>query len=87
MVRLEEQYKEKIIPALLNEFKYSNKMQVPKLETIFISMGLGRAIQDKKILELALDVQHACLARLHSPGTIDAMARAVRPPMEIGVKA
>jgi large subunit ribosomal protein L5 len=54
MARLAEQYKEKIVPALQNEFKYSNCMEVPKLEKIIISMGLGRAITDKKIMETAL---------------------------------
>lgn len=54
MIRLAEQYKEKIVPALVNEFKYKNQMQVPKLEKIVVSMGLGRAIADKKIMELAV---------------------------------
>lgn len=54
MARLAEQYKEKIVPALQNEFKYSNCMEIPKLEKIVISMGLGRAITDKKIMETAL---------------------------------
>ena len=51
MVRLEELYKEKIVPTLVNEFEYRNCMQVPKLEKIVVSMGVGRAIQDKKIIE------------------------------------
>ncbi len=54
MARLENQYKEKVIPTLINEFKYKNKMQVPKLDKIVLSMGLGKAIQDKKRLETAL---------------------------------
>lgn len=54
MARLAEQYREKIIPALQNEFKYSNCNQIPKLEKIVISMGLGRTITDKKILEVAI---------------------------------
>lgn len=51
MVRLEELYKEKIVPTLVNEFKYGNPMQVPKLQKIVVSMGVGRAIQDKKLIE------------------------------------
>ena len=54
--RLETNYQEKIVPALVNEFKFRNRMQVPKLDKIVISMGLGRVIQDKKILETALEV-------------------------------
>ncbi len=53
MARLKEQYKEKIIPALIKEFNYKNIMQVPKLEKIVINMGLGEAIQNAKVLESA----------------------------------
>ena len=54
MARLEEIYKEKIIPTLVNEFKYGNRMQVPKLEKVVVSMGVGRATQEKKCLEAAV---------------------------------
>lgn len=40
--RLAVAYREQIAPALMQQFKYKNKMQVPKLEKIVISMGLGR---------------------------------------------
>lgn len=53
MARLQEQYKEKVFPTLLNEFAYKNKMQVPKLEKIVVSMGVGDAIQEKKRLDEA----------------------------------
>ena len=53
MTRLEALYKSKIIPAMMEQFKYRNNMQVPKLEKIIVSMGIGRAIQDKKLLESA----------------------------------
>jgi len=55
-VRLEKTYKEKIIPVLVNEFNFKNRIETPRLEKIVLSMGLGRAIQDKKILETALEV-------------------------------
>jgi len=51
MTRLEALYKSKIIPSLMEQFKYRNGMQVPKLEKIVVSMGLGRATNDKKLLE------------------------------------
>ena len=54
MARLEQVYKEKIVPTLVNEFKYGNRMQVPKLDKVVVSMGVGRALQDKKLLEGAL---------------------------------
>lgn len=54
MVRLEGQYRETVIPTLTNEFKYRNSMQVPKLEKIVVSMGVGRATDDKKIIGSAM---------------------------------
>ena len=51
MSRLESTYKEKVVPALNNEFKYKNRMQVPKLDKIVVSMGVGKAITEKKMLE------------------------------------
>ena len=54
MARLEQLYKEKVVPTLVNEFKYGNRMQVPKLDKVVVSMGVGRALQDKKLLEGAL---------------------------------
>ena len=53
MARLRELYKSKIIPELTKEFGYKNLMAVPRMEKIIVSMGLGKAIQDKKFLELA----------------------------------
>src|SRR5210317_1169937 len=51
MDRLKEMYKEKIIPQMMEKFKYSNVMQVPKLEKIVLNMGLGEAIQNVKVIE------------------------------------
>ncbi len=51
MARLKEQYREKVIPALMKEFSYKNIMEVPRLEKIVINMGLGEAIQNAKILD------------------------------------
>ena len=53
MVRLRELYKSKIIPELTKEFSYKNPMAVPQMKKVVISMGIGRATQDKKFLELA----------------------------------
>lgn len=54
MARLLELYKQTVTTAMVEEFKYRNKMQVPKLGKIVVSMGVGRAIQDKKLLEGAI---------------------------------
>lgn len=53
MARLKDLYKTKIVAELTKEFGYSTIMAVPKVEKIVISMGIGRATQDKKYIELA----------------------------------
>jgi large subunit ribosomal protein L5 len=52
---LKTQYKEQIVSDLMTEFKYSSVMQVPKLEKIVINQGLGQAISDKKLIDIAID--------------------------------
>jgi large subunit ribosomal protein L5 len=52
--RLREHYEKVVRPALMNEFKYENSMQVPKLEKIIINMGVGEAAQDSKKIEGAI---------------------------------
>lgn len=51
---LQKEYKERIVPALENEFHYSSVMQVPRLEKIVINQGIGAATQDKKLIETAI---------------------------------
>ncbi len=53
MARLWDQYKTQIVPALQQEFGRQNRLSIPRLEKIVVSMGLGRAIQEKKRLEVA----------------------------------
>ena len=53
--RLKEEYKSRVIKALTDEFGYSNVMQVPKLQKIVVSKGVGAAIADKKLIEYAID--------------------------------
>ena len=53
--RLKKEYKERIIAALKEEFGYKNVMQVPKLEKIVVSRGVGSAVADKKQIEYAED--------------------------------
>lgn len=55
MTRLSESFNSEVKPALMSHFKYSNEMQVPKLEKIVINMGVGEASQDKKKIESALE--------------------------------
>lgn len=53
MARLRDLYKSKVAPELTKEFGYKNPMAVPQMEKIVVSMGVGRATQDKKFLESA----------------------------------
>jgi len=50
--RLREKYVQDVVPALTEQFKYKNSMQVPKLVKISLNQGLGTAISDKKIIEI-----------------------------------
>ena len=54
MPRLQDLYRESIIPALRERFSYANVMQVPRIEKITLNMGVGEAIGDKKILDNAV---------------------------------
>jgi len=52
---LKNDYKERIVPALMKEFNYTTVMQVPVLKKIVINQGLGQAVADKKIIETAIN--------------------------------
>lgn len=54
MSRLEQFYKEKVVPALQEEFQYKSSMQVPGLEKISLNIGLGEAASNNKIMEEAV---------------------------------
>ena len=54
MSTLKELYNEKIVKSLMTQFKYSSTMEVPKLEKIVINQGIGDAVADKKLIEIAL---------------------------------
>jgi len=53
--RLKEEYKDRVIKALTEEFGYSNIMQVPKLNKIVVSRGVGAAVADKKLIDYSID--------------------------------
>lgn len=50
---LQQRYREEIVPALMKEFGYKSVMQVPKLQKIVLNQGVGRAVADKKLIEVA----------------------------------
>jgi large subunit ribosomal protein L5 len=55
MARLKEKYRNEVAPALAKEFGIKNPMAIPKLEKIVINMGLGEAISNPKILDVAVE--------------------------------
>jgi large subunit ribosomal protein L5 len=54
MARLQEFYKEKVVPSLIEKFGYKSIMEVPRLTKITLNMGVGEAVADKKVLEHAV---------------------------------
>ena len=54
MARLQQYYKEKVVPELLTKFGYKSIMEVPRITKITLNMGVGEAVGDKKILDHAV---------------------------------
>jgi large subunit ribosomal protein L5 len=54
MARLNQIYKDQIVPELMKKFGYQSVMQVPRVEKITLNMGVGEATGDKKVMENAL---------------------------------
>ncbi len=52
---LKQKFREEIVPVMQKEFGYKSVMQVPSLEKIIINQGVGSAIADKKIMEVAIE--------------------------------
>ncbi|RYY87660.1 MAG: 50S ribosomal protein L5 [Chitinophagaceae bacterium] len=53
--RLKTKYKEEVVNALMKRFGYSSTMQVPRLEKISINRGVNGAVNDKKLVDIAVD--------------------------------
>lgn len=54
MARLQEFYKETVLPELLGKFGYKSVMEVPRITKVTLNMGVGEAVGDKKVLEHAI---------------------------------
>jgi len=52
--RLRRQYQEKVVPELVREFRYTNAMEVPRVEKIVVNIGLGEAIQNARAIDAAV---------------------------------
>jgi large subunit ribosomal protein L5 len=53
--RLRERYRNEIIPALMKQFNYVNRMQVPEVKKVVINMGLGEAVGNVKVIDAAVE--------------------------------
>ena len=86
--RLKEEYKSKVIAALTDEFGYKNVMQVPKLQKIVISKGVGAAVADKKLIDYALEEVTAISGQkaIATMSKKDVASFKLRKGMPIGVK-
>jgi len=83
-----QDYRERIVPVLMKEFGYKSVMQAPKLEKIVLNQGLGIAVADKKIIEVAINEMTTITGQKAVP-TIskkDISNFKVRKKMPIGVR-
>ncbi len=55
MARLQESYEKEIVPAMVEQFHYTNRMAVPRLEKIVVNVGLGEAIANPRLLDSVAD--------------------------------
>ena len=85
---LKKKYTGEIIPALMKEFGYKSTMQVPKLSKIVINQGIGQAVADKKLIDLAQEE----LTMISGQKAVQTMSKKdisnfkLRKKMPIGVK-
>ena len=88
MARLEELYKEKVAPALMQKFAYKSVMQIPKIDKIVLNIGLGEAKDNPK----AIDAAMSDLAQITGQKPVVTKARnsvanfKIREGMNIGCK-
>ena len=86
--RLKQEYKDRVMSALTEEFGYKNVMQVPKLEKIVVSRGVGAAGADKKLIDHAVE-EMTLITGQRAVSTIskkDVASFKLRKGMPIGAK-
>ncbi len=88
MARLKTEYKERILPALIEQFGYKSVMEAPRLVKITLNMGVGEAVADKKVLQSAV----ADMEKIAGQKAVVTMSRKsiagfkIRDDMPIGCK-
>lgn len=55
MNRLQDKYKNEVVPAMMKEFNYKSVMEVPAIEKVVVNIGVGDAIQNSKLLDEAVE--------------------------------
>lgn len=55
IARLQQHYRETVVPQMMEEFGFSNVMEVPRISKITLNMGVGEAAANKKIMEFAVN--------------------------------
>ena len=65
MSRLSEKYQKQVVQQLITKFNYKNKFSVPKLQKIVVNMGVGRAVDNKKLIEEA--TKHLAIVTCQKP--------------------
>ena len=86
--RLKQEYKDRIVNSLKEEFGYKSVMQVPKLEKIVLSRGVGQAVADKKLIDHALEELSTITGQkaISTLSTKDVASFKLRKGMPIGAK-
>ena len=85
---LKKKYHEEIVPALVKRFGYSSVMEAPRLQKIIINQGVGQAIADKKLIEVAQEELSLIAGQkaVQTVSTKDISNFKLRRGMPIGVK-
>ena len=85
---LQKKYSDEIVPALMEQFGYSSVMQTPRLQKIVINSGVGQAIADKKLIEVATEeiTQISGQKAIQTMSSKDISNFKLRQGMPIGVK-
>ena len=85
---LEKKYIDEIVPALIKKFGYTSMMQTPRLQKIVINQGIGQAIADKKLIDVAQEeiTQITGQKAVQTFSTKDISNFKLRKGMPIGVK-
>ena len=88
VARLKKEYKERVVNALKEEFGYKNVMEVPRLEKIVVSRGVGAAVADKKLIDHAVDEMTMITGQkaISTMSKKDVAAFKLRKGMPIGAK-